>query len=91
MTWPRIFRASPLRTTLGDLPSIAATGYAIRVRGRLDAGWSAWFDGLRVTELDGGETELSGPLPDQAALHGVLAKVRDLGLVLVSVTTVEER
>ena len=73
------------------MPYADATGYSIRVRGRLDARWSAWFDGLRVTELDGGETELSGPLPDQAALHGVLAKVRDLGLVLLSVTTVEER
>lgn len=73
------------------MPPTDATGYTIRVRGRLDPGWSAWFDGLRVTELDSGETELSGPLPDQAALHGVLAKVRDLGLVLLSVTTVEDR
>jgi hypothetical protein len=73
------------------MPPTDAAGYTIRVRGRLDPGWSAWFDGLRVTELDSGETEFSGPLPDQAALHGVLAKVRDLGLVLLSVTTVEDR
>ena len=72
------------------MPSTDATDYTIRVRGRLDPGWSAWFDGLRVTDL-GGETELSGPLPDQAALHGVLAKVRDLGLMLLSVTTEEDR
>jgi hypothetical protein len=64
--------------------------YEIRVTGRLDARWEAWFDGLEVT-LDGGDTLLTGPVMDQAALHGLLHRVRDLGLPLVSVTRVESR
>jgi hypothetical protein len=58
----------------------------IRVRGHLDGTWSAWFDGLALTHLPDGETVLAGDLPDQAALHGALAKVRDLGLPLLEVT-----
>jgi hypothetical protein len=58
--------------------------YEIRVEGHLAADWSDWFEGLTVRQEANGETILSGSL-DQAALHGVLAKVRDLGLVLVSV------
>jgi hypothetical protein len=58
----------------------------IRVRGHLDPAWSELLGDLRVTRVAGGETELAGPLPDQAALHGVLARIRDLGLVLLSVT-----
>ena len=57
----------------------------IRVRGHLDGSWSAWFDGLAVTDAAGGEAVLAGELPDQAALHGVLIKVRDLGLPLLGV------
>ena len=57
----------------------------IRVRGQLDATWSAWFDGLAVTDAADGEAVLIGELPDQAALHGVLIKVRDLGLPLLAV------
>jgi hypothetical protein len=59
--------------------------YEIRVKGHLAADWSDWFAGLAVCQEPSGETVLSGPL-DQAALHGVLAKVRDLGLVLIAVT-----
>jgi hypothetical protein len=59
--------------------------YEIRVRGVLDGGWSAWFDGLRVTSDDRGQTTIAGPVADQAALHGLLAKVRDLGLELLEV------
>jgi hypothetical protein len=59
--------------------------YEIRVKGVLDSRWSAWFDGLRVAGDDRGETVLVGPVTDQAALHGLLAKVRDLGLPLRSV------
>jgi hypothetical protein len=59
--------------------------YEIRVRGVLDGGWSAWFDGLQVTSDDRGQTTIAGPVVDQAALHGLLAKVRDLGLELLSV------
>jgi hypothetical protein len=58
--------------------------YEIRVEGHLTADWSDWFEGLTVCQDKNGETVLSGPL-DQAALHGVLAKVRDLGLTLVAV------
>ena len=63
--------------------------YQIRVQGHLDGDWSAWFDGLTVTRLPGGETLFAGDLADQAALHGVLARVRDLGLPLLAVNRVE--
>jgi hypothetical protein len=59
--------------------------YEIRVKGVLDSGWSAWFDGLRVTTDNRGETIIAGPVADQAALHGLLAKIRDLGLELLDV------
>ena len=62
--------------------------YEIRVRGHLGSAWSDWFTGLRVTLEDHGGTLLAGPL-DQAALHGVLRRVRDLGLQLISVTRIE--
>jgi len=58
--------------------------YQIRVKGVLDEKWSDWFDGLTVTPQDD-ETLLTGPVRDQAALHGLLARVRDLGLPLLSV------
>jgi hypothetical protein len=58
--------------------------YEIRVKGILDERWTAWFGNLQVTS-DGEETVISGPLADQAALHGLLTKVRDLGLFLISV------
>jgi hypothetical protein len=59
--------------------------YEIRVRGVLDSGWSAWFDGLQVSSDEHGQTTIAGPVADQAALHGLLAKVRDLGLELLEV------
>jgi hypothetical protein len=62
--------------------------YEIRLSGHLDAHWSAWFDGLVVTHESDGTTVISGPIVDQAALHGLLQRVRDLGLPLVSVTHV---
>jgi hypothetical protein len=58
--------------------------YEIRVKGILDGRWAAWFEDLQVSS-DGEESVISGPVADQAALHGLLAKVRDLGLFLVSV------
>ena len=64
--------------------------YEILVEGRLAADWSDWFEGLTVCQDKNGETILSGPL-DQAALHGVLAKFRDLGLELVTVQCVDGR
>jgi hypothetical protein len=62
-----------------------AAQYEIRVEGRLDTRWAAWFDGLALTYEADGTTVLHGPVVDQAALHGLLQKVRDLGLSLVSV------
>ena len=67
------------------MPATPATTYRIRIKGHLGPAWAAWFDGLTVTNLPRGEAQLEGPLADQAALHGVLLKVRDLGLPLLSV------
>ena len=63
--------------------------YEIRIKGHLDNRWANWFEGLTITALDNGETLLTGPVVDQAALHGVLRRVRDLGLPLVSVIQVD--
>jgi hypothetical protein len=59
--------------------------YQIRIKGHLGPQWTDWFGGLTITLEDNGETLLTGPVVDQAALHGVLRKVRDLGLPLLSV------
>ena len=58
--------------------------YQIVVNGHLDSEWSEWFDGLTITPMDSGETILTGLIVDQTALHGVLIKIRDLGLPLLS-------
>jgi hypothetical protein len=63
--------------------------YEIRIKGHLDDRWSDWFGGLTITLEDNGDTLLTGPVVDQAALHGLLKKVRDLGMPLVSVSPVE--
>jgi hypothetical protein len=60
--------------------------YEIKIKGRLDPRWSAWFTGLELTDLEGNETLLAGLLPDQAALHGMLERIRDLNITLISVT-----
>ncbi|MDX6258557.1 MAG: hypothetical protein QOH84_245 [Kribbellaceae bacterium] len=59
--------------------------YEIRLQGHLDARWAAWFDGLDLTNESDGTTVISGPVADQAALHGLLQKVRDTGLPLLSI------
>ena len=61
------------------------TKYEIRVRGVLDERWSSWFDGMHISADDTGETTITGPVTDQPALHGLLNKIRDLGLQLISV------
>ena len=63
--------------------------YQIRVKGVLDGKWSDWFDGFTVTPQANGETLLTGPVADQSALHGLLIKVRDLGLPLLAIKRVE--
>jgi len=62
--------------------------YEIRVEGVLDSRWTAWFEGLEIAS-DHSQTVISGPVPDQAALHGLLNRVCDLGLVIVSVRRLE--
>jgi hypothetical protein len=69
--------------------SDGAGWYEIRLKGRLDPRWAAWFDGLTLTHDGDGTTRIQGPVVDQAALHGLLAKVRDAALPLISVTQVD--
>ena len=64
------------------------TVYQIRIKGHLGNQWTDWFEGLRITREDNGDTLITGPVVDQAALHGLLKKVRDLGMPLLSVDRV---
>lgn len=70
-------------------PSQQAMVYQIRLKGQLGSQWSDWFEGMTITLDDSGDTLVSGPVVDQAALHGLLKKVRDLGMALVSVNRVQ--
>ena len=63
--------------------------YQIKIKGRLGRQWTDWFEGLTITQDEDGDTLLTGPVVDDAALHGLLKKVRDLGLPLLSVNRVE--
>lgn len=63
--------------------------YALRVDAHLDQHWSAWFDGLTLSQEAGGTTMLTGPVSDQAELHGLLGRIRDLGITLISVARVD--
>jgi hypothetical protein len=63
--------------------------YEIRVEGRLEERWAAWFDGMALRAESDGTTTIHGPVVDQAALHGLLRKLRDVGLPLISVTQLD--
>ena len=65
--------------------------YEIRLKGHLEARWAAWFDGLSLTKESDGTTVIRGSVTDQAALHGLLSKVRDLGLPLIAVTQLDSK
>ena len=67
----------------------APGGYRLRVKGHLDQRWSAWFDDLTLTRESDGTTSLSGAVTDQAEPHGLLTKIRDLGIPLISVDDIE--
>lgn len=68
-----------------DAPKI----FQIRIQGHLGQQWAGWFDGLTIALEEDGNTLLSGPIADQSALHGILKKIRDLGLPLLSVNTID--
>jgi len=77
---------------MSDTPAGRHTGpgqYEICLKGHLGTRWAAWFDGLSIAHGTDGTTTIYGPIADQAALHGLLQKVRDLGLPLISVTPAE--
>ena len=74
------------RKCTAHIDASQAMVYQIRIKGHLGHQWTDWFEGLSITLEDNGETLLTGPVIDQAALHGLLRKVRDLGLPLLAVT-----
>ena len=69
--------------------SRSTSHYELRIQGHLDQHWSSWFGGLTLQNEDDGTTTLRGPVIDQADLHGLLAKVRDLGATLISIRTID--
>ena len=75
---------------MNEISTAAGAGhYEIRLKGHLDTRWADWFDGLTLTRCSDGTTTIRGPVVDQSALHGLLQRVRNLGLPLISVTRVE--
>jgi hypothetical protein len=88
---PRLARAWGIRRLRNDFLNgeTMTQIYQIRVRGHLSKKRAEWFDGLSIENQPNGETLLTGPIPDQAALHGLLVRIRDVGLPLLSVLQVE--
>jgi hypothetical protein len=78
------------RASVTSFPSSSPQRYEIRVSG-LDARWATWFDGMTLTSTDDGSTVIRGALADQAALHGILRRVRDAGLPLISITPLDDQ
>lgn len=78
---------------MNDMPAEHyGTGqYQLRIGGHLDSSWTDWFEGMALTQEDDGTTSLCGPVLDQAALHGLLAKVRDIGATLIAVNLLEDQ
>ena len=77
-------------STMSEISTASEAGrYEIRLKGHLDNRWTTWFDGLTLTTCSDGTTTIHGIVVDQSALHGLLQKVRDIGLPLISVTRVE--
>lgn len=74
-----------------SFPSTSPQPYEIRISGHLDARWIAWFDGMTLTADEDGTTVVRGVLADQAALHGVLQKLRDAGLPLISIVQLDNK
>ncbi len=81
-------KRTPVQAPRGA-PVPEGSGFEIKIEGHLDRHWSAWFGGLSISHDTAGNTVLSGAIQDQAALHGIMAKIRDLGLPLVSVARLE--
>jgi hypothetical protein len=73
----------------GAINETRPTKYILRIKNHLDSHWEEWFDGMALTKMDNGETLLSGDVVDQSALHGLLEKIRNLNLTLISVQKVD--
>jgi hypothetical protein len=78
----------PNEQNLGHDPDVPKI-FQIKIKGHLGQQWAGWFDGLTIALEEDGNTLLSGPIADQSALHGILKKIRDLGMPLLSVNTID--
>jgi len=83
------YRDRVMSNTLNSKSKEQPMVYQIRIKGHLGRQWTDWFEGLTITQEENGDTLLTGPVVDQAALYGLLRKVRDLGMPLLSVICIE--